>query len=241
MKKYLAIYFILFTSAFGLEYINLGKFKDDNSIFKEKNVEKLSQKFLNVTYVSNTLSNIEINTSKENLIINFEALDCFTFIDTIEALKNSTNKENFRTNLINTRYKDGKVSYHSRNHFFSDWIDNNNMEDITCNIGKCQKQQKLLNNNYKYLKEIPTVKRDIYYIALKDIDMSKLQTGDYVGIYTKLIDLDVTHTGIIIKKDGLVYIRHASSKRKKVIDDLLQDYISSKLGIIVYRNSGKTP
>jgi len=238
MKKTIIILTILICELFAYdEYINLGKFKNDASIFKQKDISKLSEKFLDTTYIANGLSNIDINTSKENLIINFEALDCFTFIDTIEALKNSKDLKSFRDKLIDTRYKDGQVTYHNRNHFFSDWIESNNMQDITCKVGKCQKQQKLLNNNYKYLKEIPTVKRDIFYVAPKDIDMSKLQTGDYVGIYTKLIDLDVTHTGIIIKKDDLVYIRHASSKKKKVIDDLLLDYISSKTGIIVYRNN----
>ena len=236
MKKTILILLILVgeTFAFG-EYINLGKFKNDNSIFKQKDISKLSQKFLDTTYIANGLSNIDINTSKENLIINFEALDCFTFIDTIEALKNSHNLKSFRDKLIKTRYKDGLVTYHNRNHFFSDWLENNDMQDITCKLGICKKQQKFLNQNYKYLKEIPMVKRDIYYIAPTDINISKLQTGDYVGIYTKLLDLDVTHTGIIIKKENLVYLRHASSKKKKVIDDLLQDYISSKSGIIVYR------
>ena len=238
MKKITLILLLLLSKTFAFdEYINLGKFENDSSIFKQKDIAKLSEKFLDTTYIANGLSNIDINTSKENLIINFKALDCFTFIDTIEALKNSHNLKSFRDNLINTRYKDGLVTYHNRNHFFSDWLENNNMKDITCSLGKCTKQQKLLNDKYKYLKEIPTVKRDIYYIAPNDIDISKLQTGDYVGIYTKLPDLDVTHTGIIIKKDNLVYIRHASSKKKKVIDDLLQNYISSKIGIIVYRDS----
>ncbi len=226
--------FSLFT--FAAEYIHLGKFTNDKSIFIEKNISKLSQKFLNTTYVSNTLSNIEINTSKENLIINFEALDCFTFIDTIEALKNAKDLKSFRNKLVNVRYKDGSITYQNRNHFFSDWIQNNDMIDITCDLGNCKKQQKFLNQDYKYLKEIPVVKRDIYYIPAKNINLSKLQNGDYIGIYTKLLGLDVTHTGIIIKKNNLVYLRHASSKKKKVIDDLLLDYIKNKAGILVYRS-----
>ena len=236
MMRYLLFFYIFIVSSFADEYINLGKFKNDNSIFLQKDISKLTQKFLDTSYVSNTLSNIEINTSKENLIINFEALDCFTFIDTIEALKNSKDLESFKNKLINTRYKNGDISYLKRNHFFSDWLTNNNMKDITCSLGKCNKEKKLLNKNYKYLKKIEMVQRDIYYIAPEDINLSKLQTGDYVGIYTKLSDLDVTHTAIIIRKDNLVYLRHASSKKKKVIDSLLLEYIKNKSGIIVYRS-----
>ena len=90
---------LVLSNLFSSEYINYGIFKNDDSIFLQKDIVKLSEKFLNVKYVSNTLSNYEIDTSKENLIINFNSLDCFTFIDTIEALKSSKNKEQFKNTL----------------------------------------------------------------------------------------------------------------------------------------------
>lgn len=223
------------TSLFSLEYINYGNFKNDNSLFLQKDISKLSEKFLNIKYVSNTLSNHEIDISKENLIINFDSLDCFTFIDTIEALKRSSNKKEFKNELVNTRYKNGVISYQNRNHFFSDWIESNSMNDITCKLGACEKTTKYLNQNEKYLKEIPTVKRDISYIKSIKIDVSLLKNGDYVGIYTDKKALDVTHTGIIIKKLGKVFIRHASSLEKKIIDSELFEYTKNKLGIIIYR------
>ena len=226
---------LAFTSLFSSEYINYGAFKKDESLFLEKNISKLSEKFLNVKYVSHTLSNHEIDTSKENLIINFDSLDCFTFIDTIEALKNSNSKEQFRNKLIHTRYKNGDISYQSRNHFFSDWIESNSMHDITCTLGACEKTIKYLNQNEKYLKEISTVKREISYIKSTNIDLTLLKDGDYVGIYTNKEALDVTHTGIIIKKLGKVFIRHASSLKKKIIDSELLNYTQNKLGIIIYR------
>ncbi len=231
-------FILLFLSfnSYAYEYINFGKFKNDNSIFIQKDISKLTEKFLGVKYVSNTLSNKEINSSTENLIINFNALDCFTFIDTIEALKKSKDAKEFKINLITTRYKNSKISYHTRNHFFSDWIKSNSMQDITCNLGQCKKSLKYLNQNEKYLKEIPTVKREISYIKSSDINLSKLKNGDYMGIYTKNKALDVTHTGIIIKKDDKVFIRHASSLEKKIIDSELFDYTKNKLGFIVYRS-----
>lgn len=221
----------------GSEYINFGKFADDSSLFLEKDITKLSEKFLGTKYVSNTLSNSEINTSKENLIINFDALDCFTFIDTFEALKSAGNKEEFKKNLIKMRYKDGDISYHKRNHFFSDWIEFNDMIDITCSLGKCEKKMKYLNDNEKYLKDIATVKREISYIKSTNIDITLLQDGDYIGIYTNKDALDVTHTGIIIKKEDGIFIRHASSLKKKIIDSELFDYTKNKLGILIYRKA----
>jgi len=227
---------ILYTNFFAYEYINFGKFKDDISIFKEQDIKKLSEKFLGIEYVSNTLSNDNIDTSKENLIINFDTLDCFTFIDTIEALKSAKNKKDFRNKLINTRYKNGIVSYHTRNHFFSDWLLKKNIVDITCKLGECKKSIKYLNKNEKYLKEIPTIQRTISYIEPKDINITKLRTGDYIGIYTQKDDLDVTHTGIIIKKFNKVYIRHASSLEKKIIDSDFFEYTKNQVGVIVFRS-----
>ena len=218
------------------EYINFGQFKNDESIFKQKDILKLSDKFLDIKYVSNTLSNNEIDTSKkENLIINFDALDCFTFIDTLHALQQSSNKKEFKKKLINIRYKNDTVTYFTRNHFFSDWLGNDSIEDITCVLGKCQKTTKYLNENEKYLQKIPTVKRQIKYIHPKDIDINLLKNGDYIGIYTNKKALDVTHTGIIIKQFGKVFIRHSSSLEKKIIDSELFEYTQNKLGVLIYR------
>lgn len=226
---------LVFSNLYAYEYINYGKFKDDTSIFKQNDVVKLSEKFLDIDYVSNTLTNEQINTSKENLIINFNSLDCFTFIDTIQALRESNNKMEFRQNLIDTRYKDGNISYFSRNHFFSDWKYYNDINDITCNIGECEKTIKYLNQDEKYLKKIPTIKREIAFINPQNIDITKLKNGDYVGIYTQKKALDVTHTGIIIKKLGKVFIRHASSLQKKIIDSDFFEYTKNKVGVIIYR------
>lgn len=237
MKKIVLIIFLTVSQIFAIcQYVNMGKFGSDSSIFEEDDISRLTKKFLDVEYVSGTLSNHEIDTSAEKLIIDFSSLDCFTFIDTIEALKNSIDFESFRQKLIETRYKDGKVSYHTRNHFFSDWIENNGMKDITCELGECKKSLKVLNQDFKYLKEIPEVLREISYIPTKDIDLDKLKSGDYIGIYTPKEDLDVTHTGIIIKKDGKVFIRHASSLYKKVMDSELFLYTKNKEGVLVYRD-----
>lgn len=237
MNKYI-ILSILFTSTlFSSQHINIGSYKDID--FKHnKTVKQISNHFINTKYKANSLIG-DLN-SKEKLVIDFDSFDCFTFIDTIEALKHSNSFDMFKSKLIYTRYKNGKISYKNRKHFFSDWVTyNKNIKDITCIVGDCKKTTKYLNKKSKdkqYLKGIDIVKRDIYYVASKDIDITKLKAGDYIGIYTKTQGLDVTHTGIIVIKDGFVYLRHASSKKMKVIDSLLVEYISSTNGIIVYRN-----
>ena len=237
MKKLIFLYLGLVSYMIASSNINIGSYNDSD--FKQtKTVDQISNHFINTKYKANSL--IGDSNTKEKLVIDFTAFDCFTFIDTIESLKGSNSFDAFKSKLIDTRYKDGQISYKNRKHFFSDWVTyNKNIKDITCKIGKCKKTVKYLNkksNDKVYLKSIPIIKRDIFYIESKDIDISKLKVGDYIGIYTNLSGLDVTHTGVIVIKNGMVYLRHASSKKMKVIDSLLLKYISSKDGVIVYRS-----
>lgn len=197
-------------------------------------IDELSGRFLDTPYKANTL--IGGIDQKEQMVVSFENFDCFTFIDTIEALKD----DRFKSALRDIRYKNGIIDYKNRNHFFSDWkVYNKNIKDITCDIGSCKKVTKKLNKKDKnsvYLKGIDIVKRDIYYTTPDKIEFSKLKSGDYIGIYTTLKGLDVTHVGLAVNKNGIWYLRHASSKMKKVVDSNLKDYIKNKTGVLIYRS-----
>ena len=109
--------------------------------------------------------------------------------------------------------------------------------------GKVKSAIKKLNlkaDGTKYLPGIAVTERKITYIPSESLDagvLSKLQTGDYVGIYTDIEGLDVTHTGIVSEKDGKLYLRHASSRisTMQVIEEDLREYMKNKPGLIVYR------
>ena len=238
------------------ENINLGKFSvgeineilnstsqiDDNS----KKIEDLSNLFMDTPYLESTL--IGDNNTDEVLTVNLEYMDCFTYIDYVESLRMSAYYTQFKENLRQTRYKDGIVSYKNRNHFFSDWPINNSshISDVTVSVsnGKSVRSTKELNKkstNALYLEGIPVVNRNIEYIPSANINseiLENLETGDYIGIYSDKNGLDVSHTGIIIKKNNEVYLRHASSRKKnrKVVDEVLIDYIKGKPGILVFRS-----
>ena len=89
-----------------------------------------------------------------------------------------------------------------------------------------------------FLNGILPQQREIQYIPSDAIDGSlidKIKTGDYAGIYSEIQVLDVSHVGIIIKDRDLIYLRHASSRYKKVIDEDFRNYISNKPGLILLR------
>jgi hypothetical protein len=209
-------------------------------------VRNITEKFLNTPYKAHTM--IGSTAQKEELVIDLGHLDCFTFIDYVEAMKHSRDFNEFKTNLIMLRYQSGTIDYTFRNHFLSDWILYNGFENITSSLSPRTKQAiKTLNlsgKNKLFLKGIKTKKIKINYIDSKDLTkeiVNKLRTGDYIGIYTPIEGLDVTHVGIFIKKEGKAYLRHASSKKQflKVVDEPFESYIKNTPGFIALRKKAK--
>lgn len=205
----------------------------------------LSSRLLGVPYAESTL--IGDDKTPEIFVVNLEGVDCLTFVEYIEAMRISSSFHEFIVNLKRVRYKSGNVHFYSRNHFFSDWRQFNGdlIEDVTEEIGLKRVMRVLKNLNKKengtlFLQGIEPVMRDIRYLPADAIDsdvIKNLRTGDYIGIYSRLQGLDVSHTGIMIRQDDSAYIRHASShpERRRVIDQDFKDYVSNTPGIVVYR------
>lgn len=206
----------------------------------------LSKQFLGTPYQESTLIG-DINTP-EVFVINLEAVDCFTFLDYIESMRRSSSFDEFRKTLRKVRYRGGEINFKNRNHFFTNWCEFNSnlIEDVTEMIGgnKTIEVRKILNvkdDGTYFLPGIHTKKRNIQYIPVNVIDdliISKLRTGDYIGIYSDKQGLDVSHVGIFIRKDSNIFLRHASSLKeyRKVIDQDFSDYIADKSGILVFRS-----
>jgi hypothetical protein len=184
-------------------------------------------------------------SNPEVFVVNLAGVDCFTFIDYIEAMRISGSFSDFIGNLQKIRYKGGNISFESRNHFFTDWREFNAdlTEDVTEEVGKetAVRLRKILNKKEYgtcWVPGLPQVEREIRYIpsgAVNDKVADRLRTGDYAGVYTDAPGLDVSHVGIIIRDGDLVYLRHASSRRKKVVDADLRNYLSDKPGLLVFR------
>ncbi len=205
----------------------------------------LSGQFLGTPYRESTLTG-DADTP-EVFIINLQGVDCFTFIEHIEAMRISGSFAAYRDNLRKVRYCSGNIAFENRNHFFTDWREYNTglVEDATGCIGgdKISRAHKTLNRKEDgayLLPGIPCREREIVYIPSTAVDrdvIERLNTGDYVGIYTERPGLDVSHVGIVIRDSGSVFLRHASSSEdnEKVIDEDFINYIRNKPGIVVLR------
>ncbi|MBI4843196.1 MAG: DUF1460 domain-containing protein [Nitrospirae bacterium] len=198
--------------------------------------------FIGAPYKAGTLGGG--NVKAEELIIDLEGVDSFTYLDYVEAMRISDAFSEFIGNLGRVRYRGGEISFRQRNHFFTDWREYNAglVRDITKEIGgrTAEKTVKHLNRRDDgtfILDGLEPVWRDIVYIPAGNIDTflrGELRTGDYIGIYSNAAGLDVSHVGIIIKSDD-IFLRHASSDKGKVVDESFSEYIAGKPGIIVLR------
>jgi hypothetical protein len=205
----------------------------------------LSLIFLGTAYQESTLTGDQ--KSEEVLVINLQAVDCFTFIDYVEAMRCSSSFPEFRESLKKIRYRGGVVSYENRKHFFTDWSEFNcdHVEDITETIGLhttrvIHKALNLKEDGTCFLPGISPVQREIKYIPSSSLDnqmVERLKTGDYIGIYSELDGLDVTHVGIFIRQGEASMLRHASSIKevRQVVDQDLMEYMRNRPGIIVLR------
>jgi hypothetical protein len=110
--------------------------------------------------------------------------------------------------------------------------------------------------SYKQLKEnpefIPLIKkrekeisgREYHYIPKERVSQieDQINNGDLLAFVTNIKGLDISHTGIALKKeDGRIYLLHAPSEGTKVqiSENPLSQYISKvkkHIGLIILRS-----
>ncbi len=206
----------------------------------------IAKQFIGTPYVAHTLD----QSPTERLVVNISQVDCTTYVEYALAihlcLKNK--KYTFRDfchYLAHIRYANGKVSYATRNHYFTHWINNNAhnryisekktkqypftaTQTINVNYMTTHSQQyQMLRNNPQRKTQIRKLQQSINrqqypYIPKANIRntaqlRSIISDGDIIAIVTQKKGLDIAHLGIALwRKDGL-HLLNASSIHKKVI------------------------
>lgn len=170
------------------------------------------------------------------------------------AMSGRNSWRDFIYNLKNIRYRNGEIDgYASRLHYISDWVANNryrgNLKDVTQQLPGAKEVIKTVEFMSANRRRYPALAdNDSLYMRIKDIEsayknhryfhiptralgskdvQSALREGDIVGLTSTLKDLDVTHMGIIVFKDGVPYLMHASSSlgRVTVSDEPLAEFM----------------
>lgn len=207
-------------------------------------IAQLSSRFLGTPYGANML--IGSAARPEQLVVDFRAVDCFTYLDYVDALSRSADRAQFVQNLVATRYADSRVEFTSRKHFFTDWatVNRTAAADITRALSPgavtVTKHLNAKADGGNYLPGLPVVDRDITYVPAAAFDngvIGNLHTGDFLGAYTDTAGLDVTHVGIFVNTPNGPMFRNASSLTadEQVVDTPLTQYLTTVPGLVVLR------
>jgi hypothetical protein len=227
-------------------------------------VEEVGQWFLGTPYVEKTLE----APGDEPLVINLTGLDCTTYLETVVTLArlakmNKFTIPDYEKELEYLRYRNGKREhYPSRLHYFSEWIDNNEAKGILENVTESIGGEIYVNHpgfmsenpqyypqlsDKDYVREIAKAETEIakrtYHYIPKDAvreHENKILPGDLIAITIAMDNLDISHVGIAVRKDGRIHLMHASSVSKmvEISEKPLSEYLmgnKSQSGIMVCR------
>jgi hypothetical protein len=89
-------------------------------------INAYSLTFSGKPFLKNPLGEGPSGDFDKNPLYRFDGFDCTTYIETVMALARSQTKAEFEYHMNHIRYKDGEISFFTRNHFpCADWIPNN--------------------------------------------------------------------------------------------------------------------
>ena len=256
-----SVFVLVFVCSLGANAQDIFYLKSDSvkvvSLLRKAQADKPSNLMLyyahqleGIPYVAQTLEISKV----EKLIINLRELDCTTLVENVFALTLTTKQgsvqwSDFCRNLALIRYRNGKPEgYHSRNHYFLWWVENNRQKNLITlpEIPAALRQRQVINlnymsthvNSYRMLKDggakVQKSIRDyekasfgmvMYYIPVSQLSKSKkelscIKDGDILAIVTKRQGLDTSHIGIAEwGSDGFLHLLNASKIFKKVVLD----------------------
>jgi hypothetical protein len=162
----------------------------------------------------------------ERFVMRDDCFDCVTFCETVLAAALVRESGEFATALRQIRYRDGEVSWHERNHYFSQWGVNNTAAGIcapvklpgSATIARTLTEMRALGPRRASFTAVP---RDSL-LANKAL----LATGDIIAFVSQRSDLDVFHVGfVIVDGDGDLWLRHAAQSRGRVLEQPLAPFM----------------
>jgi hypothetical protein len=221
---------------------------------REKNLA-IARSFLGTPYHHGTL---DVNNA-EQLVVNLNALDCWTFVENCVALAQTQHDggdyDSYRANLKQLRYWGGHIDgYGSRMHYFSGWVLQAEklgyLHDVTKTL-KGNPYKKLVHFISDHPQEYPMTRQPgvlqairraedrinahkWFFIPKRNIKHieNQIREGDIILLCSSKHDLDVAHQGFAVREKGRIHLLHASSLHHRVVisAEPLAEYMMGQLG-----------
>lgn len=181
--------------------------------------------FLGRPYVANGL--VGSHDTNEELVTSRDGFDCVTFVETVLAeCLSEVYGTSFEDELKGLRYRSGTVSWESRLHYFSDWLETNEthgrLRAVFPNLSETRRTLSLLAH---YPARIAMLR----FLPVKDLAgyAQHLAPGDLLAFGTTREDLDVSHVGFLAHgEDGVETLLHATKTFGRVVEEPLTAFIT---------------
>jgi hypothetical protein len=206
-------------------------------------IDAFSRYFLGRPYKSNPLKGSP--ASPEIFTVSLSAFDCVTYVETVLALARVAKLSEFREELRKIRYERGRVQWCSRNHYMTQWIQNNIqnrvIEPVPMPNVPLIVRERLL-NTVPGLPPRRTCVKCVPKAAISRLE-PHLQSGDLIFFASTRKNLDIFHVGIIVRGQNSINLRHASRSQGKVVEQTLSEFLKANrmAGVIVVRPRSSQP
>jgi len=190
-----------------------------------KRIDRISELFLSRTYIEGSLGGgAEL---PEQLRISLSAFDCVTFMESVLALALARTVDEFIDAIRRIRYKDGEIDWRHRNHYMVDWASNNEesgfIKNITDGPFAVEKTCTL-----SLIAGLPAKTTTFLYFPTQSSGKvaGLFETGDLIFFVSMKNTLDVFHTGLLVKRERVLLMRHATRTAGAVIEQDLIEFMS---------------
>ncbi len=216
-------------------------------------VSAIGRGFIGTPYVAHTLEGDEeklrVNLDELDCTTFVETVAALA----LTATEERSSWRDFLSRLETVRYRSGEINgYPSRLHYISDWIVDNsyrgNFRELTNIVDGARSVVKSIDFMSENRDRYPALADSLNFARIKSIEQGYrnhkymyvpssvvkrkvteefLHDGDLIALTTNIKNLDVTHMGIVVFKDGRPYLLHASSSLGKVVvsDEPLGDFL----------------
>ena len=210
-------------------------------------LDHFSRLFMGRPYRLGPMGESYLDSYDSKPLVYIDSVDCMTYVENVLALSIAPSEDSLFVQLQRIRYMDGKIGYTTRKHYMlKDWVGEGKFAKVlpmagdTSVVRTMPKNEFFASKGLKYLvngKPAADPMMDLRYLPYqkalawsnKPYKGPMMVVG--IGFVAKSDKLDVTHTGFVVLRPGdKPRLRHASSVRKKVVEQPLQEYLVSRKG-----------
>jgi len=163
---------------------------------------------------------------EETLTASLQAFDCVTYIETVLALALARDAGEFPDILKGVRYEGGEVAWHKRNHYMSGWASNNMSAGFVRDVTAGPLAEKVT-RRLSVVEGLPPRQVSFHLYRKRKLSSvsAQIETGDLILFASAKRNLDFFHTGLLVKRDGEIILRHAARSEGSVVEQPLVDFL----------------